>query len=339
MEKINLSKRRKAIKNKRTKKITHSPQNRFLHKITKTKLFLFIMIIGYIVEVYYDPIKDILKFFSTNENIVVSLGDHEQTKQIIPLNTSTTTYIFYTSQNHSLKDKHFLPIGITVYNKSNKSDKSILVSFKYNKINRPYQYEKLLVQKHYGGRSRSDIIHETNSNEEFITSNYKINYLPPYGQQSLIDLGLTSTLDDIQNKVIFLTKKGLDTMITTYSEIDKEKRYSLHYRGVFSSSKKSLDGWVKVFYATYIAKKERRDNNFFQYLYKLISAKQVAIYGLNLDFKLFDTKENIYISKKEIEGYRRYIITPYTWELLFEDQSGLPARTVKFIHNNITKLW
>lgn len=326
-----MSKRR----NSKTRK-KHSKNIRkrtFKDKIVQSKSYLFIVAIflgfSFIIDIYYQPIQDIIK---GSDRIELHFGRNLDNDIKFKLKESDNTYLFYTTpKEYNIDSNVFVPITLEVHNKSQEPDKDIMVSFKYKYINRPEPFINL-PQKSFGSRLSSDIIHETNTNQQYTLSNYKINFLPKNGLLTLTDGGITTNknYEEFHDKVLLTTGKGVNLEVITYSQSDSTRSYKLFFNGVNVNNKKSLNYWIKRFYSSFIAHKERETNDFWTYLYNICVSKEIVFYGIDFQYEEHQKINSLFIPN-EINGYMAYVAKPYKWELLFTNENSLGAKFIRFL--------
>ena len=229
----------------------------------------------------------------------------------------TTTFIFYAIPPDSDGRVFLVPVQLSIINDSNTLQNDATLSIRYEKSNkRPVITED--VMRASGIRTKSDVVHELNSDDNYDYSNYRVAFLPPGDKASFTDGAFSAPFElDTRFPVLMATNDGLDIQVTTYSESDSRRRWDIHYRGVRVGDDKGLEWWVRRFYGTQVAIELRKSSGFWRYFYGWITSKEIVVYGFSPSFQHVPNSE-IYMPLTFPKKYEGFKFSPYVGNLLFD---------------------
>ncbi|MGV8864922.1 MAG: hypothetical protein ACOH2T_27685 [Pseudomonas sp.] len=233
-----------------------------------------------------------------------------------PLESDSPVYMFYASPTVSESERIIVPVEVSVLNNSRKAAKSVNLSLKYVKAT---DRDKLpeSAQTHSGSLGAADIMHDTNSNDSYVYSNYRIALMPPADKISFTDgaFAVPSYLGK-DTPVYMSPGSGLDVNASLSSETQSKHEWDIRYRGVVAKDNKGVGDWIKRDYGEYIAIELREKEGFWRYLWGWATATKVTVFSFSPKFRT-DESHKIYVPLKNPEEYKGYRFSPYAKELIF----------------------
>lgn len=262
----------------------------------------------------------------TGENIYPFIMDHAEGKwggeivlglQNEAFSKNSPTYIFFSIPSNANEARLLIPINLSVRNDSKKADSNVSLSIAYNKANNRAAISEEFI-KHAADRPASDVSHELHSSDLYDYSDYRVKFLSAGDSVAFSEGAFTSSVP-LDNKMLplFTTGTGVNIKVSTYSQNDIKREWNIHYKGIRIDSDKGVEAWLRNWYGKQIAIEIREDSGFWNYLYGLLSSKDIVIYWFLPDYN-FLQQQNLYIPKNSPREYKGFKFDPYVWSLLFD---------------------
>ncbi|MEB0227281.1 hypothetical protein [Pseudomonas sp. 10S4] len=233
-----------------------------------------------------------------------------------PLESNSPVYMFYASPTASESERIIVPVEVSVLNDSRKAAKSVNLSLRYVKAT---DRDKLpeSAQTYSGSLGAADIMHDTNSSDSYVYSNYRIALMPPADKISFTDGAFAVPNYLRKDMPVYMSLgSGLDVKASLSSEMQSKHEWDIRYRGVVAKDNKGVGDWIKRDYGEYIAIELREKEGFWRYLWGWATATKVTVFSFSPKFRT-DESHKIYVPIKNPEEYKGYRFSPYAKELIF----------------------
>src|SRR5690606_19005653 len=233
-----------------------------------------------IVTVASFPIT-IITLCSDKSQLILSLGEQA------PLDKSSPTYFFFNISEVKDDAKYALPIRVKLNNNSDFRADSVTLTFQYNRMHLRHilpneafteNPKRLSNQQHY----------EVKHDGKFDYAIYSNSFMPPYESFTVTDAAFATRIPyDPNAPILYNSWIGLDTKISVRSQQEKEQEWQIRYRGLSVPTHNDVIQVMKKFYIPQIAFEIRKESNFFEYAWKLLFGRKIAVYSYSPKFNYF----------------------------------------------------
>lgn len=227
------------------------------------------------------------------------------------------TYIFFTAPPSSQGVPTLLPIESSVLNNSIQPEKKVTLSIRYPKQSRRDAIPEDFI-RHSGSMLADDVVHETNSNNDYSVSIYRTDFLAPKDRIGFPDASFIIPLEPDSNlPATAIPLQGLDVEFTAYSESQTPQEWQIRYRAVQAKNVDDIAWWIENRYGKHIAMELRKQLGFWRYLYYWAISKETIVYFFSPEFSYLSGL-SIYSPTHWPKEYKAIKFSPYATELIFD---------------------
>lgn len=308
-----MSKRRKKRSNKVSRPHRNQSKSRFHSLISKIKKPWLIAssIVAFILATINYSQPWIMSYLDGKIFGGLSLYLHSE-----KLEREEPTYIFFTAPPTSREIRALLPVESSVLNTSMQPEKKVTLSIRYPKqSNREMIPEEFI--RHKGAMLADDVVHETNSDNDYSLSIYRANFLATDDRIGFPDASFIIPLPQDSNlPTISIASQGLDVEFTAYSESRKPEEWQVRYRAVEARNINEMTWWVGSSYKPHIARVLRERLGFWRYFYGWATSKETTVYFFSPEFSYLRGL-SIYSPTDWPKAYKGLKFSPYEREHIF----------------------
>lgn len=232
-----------------------------------------------------------------------------------PLNDNAPTYFFFSMPKGSEDARYLVPIHLRLTNTSNTHDEQIRLVIEYDrKYLRSVISEEFIT--HNTSRLQSDRHFEQGTGSNYDYAKYSMAFLSPHDSASFTDGAFATFIPyDLKAPLLFNSSVGLDAKVSTYSQRDIRRDWSIRYRGLRVPNNAGIELVMREWYAKQLAFEIRRESGFWAYIPKLLFGKEVVMYWVSPDFRFIPQLNTFFPS--ELPDFVGFHVKPYHWKLLF----------------------
>lgn len=278
-------------------------------KLKLITLILTVVATSYGISQYYHTTHVDEREGKLGGQLLLSVGNDA------PLNEDEPTYFLF-SMPIDREDARFLvPIHLELTNTSNVYDSQVRMVIQYDRM-----YSRSAITEDHmtvgASRPKGDQHFEVSSDDKHDYAKYSINFISPHDSHRYTDGAFATKIPyDSKAPLVFGSSVGLNATASTYSQRDIRRNWSIRYRGLRVKNNAEISTVMQKWYATQIAIDIRRETGFWGYIPKLLSRKEITMYGVSPSFR-FIPELKVYIPAEtpEFIGFR---FAPYALKLLF----------------------